>query len=101
MKQHTPGSAMARYGCRGSGRSAGHRFAKNRNLHGRPQGRTRAVPFAELSLSNSGSGDARPDLTRRVLGSDLNKVSSAGEWVGRKRRYAGRSAGAATPSVPG
>lgn len=69
--------------------------------YGRPQGRTRAVPFAELSLSNSGSGDARPDLTRRVLGSDLNKVSSAGEWVGRKRRYAGRSAGAATPSVPG
>lgn len=49
MKQHTPGSAMVRYGCRCSGRSAGHRFAENRNLHGRLQGRTRAVPFAEQS----------------------------------------------------
>lgn len=94
MKQYTSGSAMARYGCRCSGRCAGLGFTKNRNLRAAPGADAggaarRAERFRFPTPAVASRGEARP---HRPGPGVRFKVSRAGERMGSKRRYAGRSA---------
>lgn len=102
MKQHTPGSAMARYGCRRSGRCAGLGFTKNRNLRAAPGADAGgAARRAErFRFPTPGGGVARPDLTDQVLGSDLKAAARESEF-GKQATFREQVRRTAALSVPG